>query len=124
MPTLTGQNTRTIPGYVATLLEYPRWIIERDVDFTDCHLGGGFEEQDSLCASCVFGRACCWLNRNRAAPSPSAPIADLVDALQTAVDYLRGPGTGHSTHLEGCDCDTCEWLREARGFLRTHRHHR
>jgi len=124
MPTPTGQNTRTIAGYVVTLLEFPRWVIEHDVDFTDCHLGGGFEGQDSLCASCLFGRACCWLNRHRAAPSPSTPLVDLIDALQTAVDYLRESGTGHDTHQPDCECDTCEWLREARGFLRTHRHHR
>ena len=35
MTTLTGRNTRTIVGYVITLLDYPRWVIEREVDFTD-----------------------------------------------------------------------------------------
>lgn len=124
MPTLTGQNTRTISGYVVTLLEFPRWVIERDVDFTECHLSGGFDPQDPQCASCRFGRACCWLNRHRAAPAPGVPLADLIDALQTAVNYLRGPEMEHEGHRPDCECDTCEWLREARGFLRTHRHHR
>lgn len=124
MPTLTGQSTRTISGYVVTLLEYPRWIIERDVDFTECHLSGGFDAQDSQCVSCHFGRACCWLNSNRTAPSPTAPLADLIDALQTAVEYLWGPGKGPDAHPHDCECDSCEWLREARGFLRTHRHHK
>lgn len=123
MPTLTGQNTRTISGYIVTLLEFPRWVIERDVDFTECHLSGGFDEQDSQCVSCQFGRACCWLNRHRASPSPGAPLDDLIDALQTAVEYLRGSGIGQDAHQPDCECDTCEWLREARGFLRTHRHH-
>ena len=123
MPTLTGQNTRTISGYVVTLLEFPRWVIERDVDFTECHLSGGFDLQDPQCASCRFGRACCWLNRHRAAPAPGVPLADLIDALQTAVNYLRGPEMEHAGHRPDCECDTCEWLREARGFLRTHRHH-
>ena len=123
MPTLTGQNARTISGYVVTLLEFPRWIIERDVDFTNCDLGGGFEARDTRCASCQFGRACCWLNRHCAMPTASASLPDLIDALQTAVDYLRGPGMDHGTHQHDCYCDTCEWLREARGFLRTHRHH-
>ena len=61
MPTLTGQNTRTITGYVVTLLDYPRWIIEREVDFTSCHLSGGFYENDGQCSSCRFGEACHWL---------------------------------------------------------------
>jgi len=34
MTTLTGRNARTLSGYVESLLDYPRWIIERDVDFS------------------------------------------------------------------------------------------
>ena len=123
MPTLTGHNLRTISGYVVTLLEFPRWIIEREVDFTDCHLGGGIEARDTRCASCQFGRACRWLNGHSATPSASAPLPDLIDALQTAVDYIRSAGMDYRSHRRDCVCDTCEWLREARGFLRTHRHH-
>ena len=33
MATQTGK-IRTITGYISDLLEYPRWVIERDVDFT------------------------------------------------------------------------------------------
>jgi len=29
MTTLTGRNARTLSGYVESLLDYPRWIIER-----------------------------------------------------------------------------------------------
>jgi hypothetical protein len=122
MSTLTGRNTRTLTGYVATLLDYPRWIIERQVDFTDCHLSGGFDETDTRCSACRFGAACSWLNTNRMAPSPDTPLEELLLALHTAIDYLRTPSDGEAPHPGFCDCPTCSWLREARGFLRTHRH--
>ena len=121
MPTLTGQNTRTLTGYVVTLLDYPRWVIEREVDFTNCHLGGGFDENDNQCASCHFGEACRWLNMNRSAPSSDMSLDELLQALNTAVDYLRSPSDGKSAHRDDCECDTCNWVRAAMGFLRTHR---
>ncbi|MGI9249459.1 MAG: hypothetical protein ACR2QI_10610 [Woeseiaceae bacterium] len=124
MPTLTGQNTRTITGYVVTLLDYPRWIIEREVDFTDCHLSGSFDADDKLCDSCSFGQACCWLNKNRTPPSLQASLPELLQALGTAVEYLRSTNQSEPTHRQDCDCDSCQWLREAVAFLRTHRHHR
>jgi len=122
MTTLTPSNTRTITGYLITLLDYPRWVIEREVDFTDCHLQGGFDASDRQCTCCTFGRACCWLNVNRTPPPPDAPLDELVDALGTAVNYLRSRSSSESTHPGDCECDTCLWLREAKGFLRTHRH--
>lgn len=122
MTTLTGRNTRTLKGYAATLLEYPRWVIEREVDFTDCHLGGSFTGGDQQCAACHFGQACCWLNSNRAMPSPNTPLAELLSALTTAVEFLRSTVRGDNAHPNQCECDTCLWLHDARSFLRTHRH--
>jgi hypothetical protein len=122
MTTLTGRNTRTIVGYVITLLDYPRWVIEREVDFTNCHLGGSFDADDRQCSSCHFGAACRWLNTNRAAPSPSAPLDDLLEALRTSVDFFRVSNAEPDHHAHHCECDTCRWLREAQGFLRHHRH--
>lgn len=122
MNTLTGRSTRTITGYVVTLLDYPRWLIEREVDFTDCHLGGQFEDEDQRCLDCRFGEACSWLNVNREAPSLASPLPALVNALQTAVGYVRNYARKMPEHDRHCDCDTCAWLREAGGFLRTHRH--
>ncbi|MDH3811211.1 MAG: hypothetical protein OEU60_05835 [Gammaproteobacteria bacterium] len=122
MTTLTGRQVRTISGYVATLLDYPRWFIDREVDFTDCHLKGRFEPDDRCCADCRFGSACRWLNQNRLEPTPDTPLTDLVNALQTAVSYVRGECPDTADHARDCDCDTCEWLHEASAILRTHRH--
>lgn len=122
MTTLTGRSTRTITGYVTTLLEYPRWIIEREVDFTNCRHAGSFDPQDEHCTSCHFGAACHWLNQNRTAPTPDAPLPELLAALDTAVVYVRSPDRESSQHARNCECDTCHWLREAMSFLRLHRH--
>lgn len=122
MITLTGRNTRTITGYVVTLLDYPRWLIEREVDFTNCHLGGVFDADDPQCAHCPFGAACCWLHANRPAPSAEAPLDELLQALSTSVEYLRRRRIEEALHATDCRCDTCQWLHEALGFLRHHRH--
>lgn len=121
MATLSGRNTRTLTGYVITLLDYPRWIIEREVDFTDCQLHGDFVSFDKRCASCSFGPACCWLNAHRETPCPETSLDELIDALDTAVEYLQSPSREGNPHARHCDCDTCTWLHEARSFLRKHR---
>ena len=123
MPTLTVRNLRTISGYVVTLLEYPRWVIEREVDFTNCHRGGHFDATDRECGSCHFGKACRWLHLDGVAPRPDVPLPELLQALGTATDYLRSTIERSAEHYVGCECDACPWLAEARGFLRTHRHH-
>ncbi len=121
MTTLTGASTRTITGYLVTLLEYPRWLIEREVDFTNCHLQGHFGDGDAICMECRFGEACRWLTQNRTEPSVQTPLPDLVAAVQTAAAYVRGQLAADTRHECYCECDTCDWLREASGFLRTHR---
>lgn len=122
MPTSTGSNIRTITGYVITLLEYPRYIIEREADFTHCHLRGEYDADDSRCATCQFGAACAWLHGNRAVPPPDSPLDELMLALNAAVDFLRLSGQGDEHHSGDCECDTCQWLHEAKSFLRMQRH--
>ncbi len=121
MAKLTGLSTRTLSGYAVTLLEYPRWLIDRDVDFTGCHLQGRYEGDDETCAACGFGSACRWLSLNRDVPTVATPLEKLLEALQTAADYVRSEHADALAHDRHCDCDICEWLREASGFLRSHR---
>ena len=122
MTTLTGNNTRTITGYVVTLLDYPRWVIEREVDFTDCHLGGAFDADDAYCSTCPFGAACCWLNVNQSKPVGAATLEELLQALKTSANFLRKSRDEEANHATDCCCDTCQWLHEAQSFLRRHRH--
>jgi len=111
--TLTGRSTRTITGYVIQLLEFPRWYIERDVDFTHCRHSGRFDHDDSECVNCHFGTACQWLNQERSPDVGRGSATELVAALEAAVEYLQT----RIRHDRGCHCDNCSWLREARRFL-------
>ena len=122
MNTLTGSSTRTITGYLVTLLEYPRWLIARDIDFTKCHLHGEYDADDETCTRCEFGDACRWLSRYRDKPNLNTPLPDLLGALHAAADYVRRTHGSTRPHGRGCDCDTCQWLHEANNFLRSHRH--
>lgn len=122
MTTPTGSSNRTITGYIVTLLEYPRWLIERDVDFTDCHLHGRHEDTDEICGACEFGSACRWLSNNPDIPLAEAPFADLLGALRSAADYVRSARGAGDLHIPECDCDMCLWLQDANAFLRSHRH--
>ncbi len=109
-----SRHSRTLTAYVVRLLEYPRWVIERDVDFTDCGQQGVFDAAIADCIGCPFGAACRWLNQHRTPSTENAPFGDLVAALDAAVLYLQAT----APHKRGCDCDTCDWLRDARRFLR------
>ena len=105
MTTLTGMSTRTITGYLVTLLDYPRWLIDREVDFAECHLHGNFDAEDDQCQCCDFGSACRWLNQNRTAPSPDTPMPDLVEALQVHAAEVtamadRGMAAVHEMMME------------------------
>ncbi len=119
MTTLTGSHDRTLTGYLVTLLEYPRWRIEHEIDFTDCHLQGEFEAGDAVCATCEFGAACNWLSRRQ--PTLDTPLAELEIALRSALRFVAERRDPRLPHEQGCDCEACQWLREARGFLRTRR---
>ena len=114
--TMQTNKTRTITGYIADLLDYPRWVFERDVDFTNCRYGSHHNVFIEECAECQFGTACRWLDQHRSRSLDDATVEQLVEALEAAVDYLRAT----HRHKKTCYCKTCRWLREARHFKRSH----
>lgn len=120
MTTHTSRNARTLTGYVETLLDYPRWIIERDVDFTDCHHQGNYTASAEVCATCLFGDACSWLRLTREPASPDDPLSSLMNALSRAADYLQANYS--KDHTRGCGCENCLWLRQVRRFLHSQEH--
>jgi hypothetical protein len=114
MTTHTGRDTRTISGYVTRLLEYPRSVIECDVDFTSCRYEGRFNPFIGECIHCHYGGACRWLNQYRTPSIKDAELDELVAALHAAVDYLA-----HSASHDREDYfERRSWIKEARGLLR------
>ena len=117
MTTVTGSQTRTILGQLTLTLEYPRWLIERDVDFSDCVNSGHYNEFLPQCKNCRFGAGCLWLNSARSADTSDAPLPELIAALSGAVRYISERKIeGHGRH---CDCETCQWLVSGRRLLRS-----
>jgi len=117
MTTQTGSNTRTITGHLVHVLEYPRWLIERDIDFSQCEYSGRFNELVPECQNCPFGAGCRWLDRHRTNSLTDVPLADLIEALRGAVNYIDGHPDYQ--HVQKCDCETCRWLHLAKRLLRT-----
>lgn len=115
MATQTSK-TRTITGYIADLLEYPRWVLEREVDFSGCRYGGHYNAFIEECTECEFGAACHWLDQHRSRSLEDASVEQLADALEVAIEYLRAT----HEHEKTCYCKTCRWMREARHFTRSH----
>jgi len=92
-----------LSGYVESLLDYPRWVIERDVDFSACHYQGVYTASAKRCTTCQFGAACQWLNLAQLPKSSEPPLSELMNALVTAADYLQV--TYSENHEHGCHCD-------------------
>lgn len=111
-----SSKSRTLTAYATDLLQLPRWIIEREVDFTDCAHDGHFDESSAECVNCQFGRGCCWLDRKRTPSIHDATLDDLVTALEGAVEYFESARRLGKSY----DAEMHDWMREARRFLRSH----
>ena len=117
MASETTGNVRTLIGYAADLLQYPRLIIERDVDFTNCRRGGKHNAFMTECVECRFGAGCRWLDQHRTPNLNDARLDELTKAIEGACDYLQA-----KVREEGADDgETLTWIREARRFLRARR---
>ncbi len=116
MPMETTRKTRTLQAYVSKLLQYPRWIIEREVDFTGCRYDGHYNAYLPECVNCPFGHGCRWLDQQRAPEVGDAPLDELMQALESAIEFLQSTKRQQGTDEEKLRA----WMREARRFLRSH----
>jgi hypothetical protein len=115
--TEASSSTRTLKAYAADLLQYPRWVIERDVDFTGCRHGAHYNEFLSECTECQFGPACRWLDQHRTPKTDDASLDELVEAIESAAEYLQLK----IRHRGANDAESLKWIREARRFLGSRR---
>jgi len=117
MTTEPSSKTRTLKAYASDLLEYPRWVIARDVDFTDCRHAAHYDASLAECTECQFGPACRWLDHHRTPKIDEASLDALVEAIEGACDYLQSKIQEQGTN----DAETLEWIRDARRFLGSRR---
>ena len=114
MTTETTSNTRTLKAYAIELLKFPRWHIEREVDFTDCRHDAQYNALMAECVECQFGPACRWLDQHRTSLADDAPLDELTEAIESAAGYLQATAQKRG----GNNAEALAWIREARRFLR------
>ena len=114
MTTETTSNTRTLRAYAIELLRFPRWYIEREVDFTNCSHNSRYNAFLEECLTCQFGPGCRWLDQHRTSLGDDAPIDELVEAIHCAAQYLQVTAQKQG----GNNAEVLAWIREARNFLR------
>ena len=113
----TNGSTRPLRDYVSDLLQFPRRIIEGEVDFTSCPYDSHYNPFLPECDNCQFGRACHWLDQRRTQTTNDAPLDELVQALKGAVNYLQ---SAHRRQ-ESDDAELRDWIEEASRFLASRR---
>jgi len=114
MTTETTANTRTLKAYAIEMLKFPRYYIEREVDFTECRHDARFNASVKECADCQFGPACRWLDQHRTSLSDDAPLDELMKAIESAAQYLQAT----TQKLGANNGEVLSWIRESRRFLR------
>lgn len=111
----TTSNTRTLKAYAIELLRFPRLVIEREVDFTNCRHDAHYNAFLSECVDCQFGPSCRWLDQHRTSITRDAPFDELVLAIESACNYLQS-----AVQIRGANnAEVLAWIREARRFLRS-----
>ena len=113
----TTANTRTLRAYAADLLQYARWIIEREVDFSNCRRQGRHDSAASECARCRFGAACRWLDSHRTPNVEAASLDELVEGIDSACEYLQSAERNPAVN----DPELHDWIHKAHRFLKARR---
>lgn len=104
---------------ILRVLAYPRRVAMAHVDLSTCPHSGLFKVVDSRCSQCSKSYECDWLNSTDEFNELAAkPMEFLYRALTFGIDYVDACNTLELHDASGCECDTCVWLRKARGLER------
>jgi hypothetical protein len=92
-----------------------------NVDLSHCPNSGFFEIMDSRCHDCTKRYECDWLNStDEFNELDTKPMDFLYRALTFGIDYIDAFNFPADHDAENCGCDSCKWLRHARGLVREH----
>ncbi|MFQ5982338.1 MAG: hypothetical protein ACE5KS_03075 [Woeseiaceae bacterium] len=97
------------------VLAYPRQVAMANVDLSVCPHSGFYNSMDPRCIQCAKNYECEWLNStDEFNDLAEKPMEFLYRALAFGIDYVDAHSVRARHDIESCDCDSCEWVRDAR----------
>ena len=100
-------------------LAYPRQVAKANVRLSTCPHSGFFKVMDSTCQQCSKNYECDWLNStDQFHDLAGRPMEFLYRALTFGIDYVDARNTLAGHEGQGCECDSCDWISNARGVIR------
>jgi hypothetical protein len=104
---------------ILNVLAYPRLVAKANVDLSVCPHSGFFKVMDSRCQDCSKSYECDWLNStDEFNDLERKPMEFLYRALSFGIDYVDAQTAKQDHDVQNCKCDSCEWVRDARGVAR------
>ncbi len=103
---------------IIDVLVYPRQVAKANVDLTNCPHSGFFKVLDKKCEQCSKSYECEWLNSTDEFNDLAAkPMEFLYRALTFGIDYVDAQVADQDHDADICECESCEWIRNARRLL-------
>ncbi len=101
---------------------YPRQVAKANVSLSTCPHSGFFKVMDSKCRQCSKNYECDWLNStDEFNDLVVRPMEFLYRALTFGIDYVDAQVVGQEHDADRCECDSCEWIRNARDLIKEYR---
>lgn len=99
---------------IIDMLAFPRQIIRGHVPLETCEHAGNFSPSATNCLVCEARVECEWLYHNdESVALTEKPLDVVVDALGSAMLYVRACVSRAGHNLLVCRCEACDWLRHA-----------
>jgi hypothetical protein len=104
---------------ILDVLVYPRQVAMANVDLSACPHSGFFEALDARCQECSKNYECDWLNStDEFNELAEKPMEFLYRALAFGIDYVDARTAQQDHDPEICECESCQWVRDARNIVR------
>lgn len=100
---------------ILELLAHPRQVAMANIDLSSCPHGGFFKAMDTTCRQCAKNYECVWLNcTDEFNGLPGKSMEFLYRALTFGIDYVDTRNAPAKHDGESCECESCEWVKDAR----------
>jgi hypothetical protein len=104
---------------ILDILAYPRQVAKASIDLSACPHSGFFEVMDARCQDCSKNYECDWLNStDEFNDLAGKPMEFLYRALTFGIDFVDARNAIADHAEDKCDCESCEWVRNARDLIR------